>query len=92
MITFTVDGRPAGVAAFGAVFIDADWPGEGPALAPASGPGRLEGVRIGVYRSYYGAGQRPRTEAVFERRRGTERRGYGSFLHPPSVPTQGRSA
>ncbi len=27
---------------------------------------RLEGLRIGVYRSYYGAGQRPRTEAIFE--------------------------
>ena len=26
----------------------------------------LEGLRIGVYRSYYGAGQRPRTEAIFE--------------------------
>lgn len=27
---------------------------------------RLSGLRIGVYRSYFGAGQRPRTEAVFE--------------------------
>jgi amidase len=26
----------------------------------------LEGLRIGIFRSYYGAGQRPRTEAIFE--------------------------
>jgi WD40 repeat protein len=44
VIKFTVNGRPARVAAFGAVFIDADWPGEGPALLTVFG---WDGRQIG---------------------------------------------
>jgi hypothetical protein len=44
VITFTVDGRPARVAAFGAVFIDADWPGIGPAQLAVFG---WDGRQIG---------------------------------------------
>ena len=43
-ITFTVDGRPARVAAFGAVFIDADWPQDGPAQLTVFG---WDGRQIG---------------------------------------------
>lgn len=46
------------------------WPGGAPGLLEeaqsGAQAGRLDGVRIGVYRSYYGAGQFPRVEAVFE--------------------------
>jgi amidase len=40
-------------------------PAAGAGFVPA-GASTLEGLRIGVFRSYFGAGQRPRTEAVFE--------------------------
>lgn len=42
------------------------WPGGAPDLAPDPASRRLDGLRIGVYRSYYGAGQHPNVEAVFE--------------------------
>jgi amidase len=37
-----------------------------PIAIPAPGAGRLDGLRIGVYRGYYGAGTLPRVDAVFE--------------------------
>ncbi|MEE4173504.1 MAG: amidase [Xanthomonadales bacterium] len=40
-------------------------PASNRSFAPAQGAS-LEGRRIGIYRSYFGAGQRPRTEAVFD--------------------------
>lgn len=44
----------------------ARFPGPPPTFLPVPGEARLDGVRIGVYRSYYGAGQFPEVEAVFE--------------------------
>jgi len=41
------------------------WPGGAPLLRPDPEQLRLDGVRIGVYRSYYGAGDRPKVEAVY---------------------------
>ncbi len=43
-----------------------EWPGGAPGFVPTTPVTRLDGVRIGVYRSYYGAGQFPRVEAVYE--------------------------
>jgi amidase len=42
------------------------FPATADGLLPDPQPGRLEGVRIGVYRGYYGAGQTPRVEAAYE--------------------------
>jgi len=45
----------------------AAWPADAPSFLPDPSDTRLDGLRIGVFRSYYGAGQFPETEAVFER-------------------------
>lgn len=42
------------------------WPEETVDLLGSAPPKRLDGLRIGVYRSYFGAGQFPEVEAVFE--------------------------
>jgi amidase len=41
-------------------------PAVGPITVPAPGTGRLDGVRIGVFRGYEGAGTLPRVDALFE--------------------------
>lgn len=52
VITFTAQGRPARVAAFGAVFIDADWPSEGPTQLTVFG---WDGRQIGETQEVRGA-------------------------------------
>lgn len=42
------------------------WPADASPLQAGTPPERLDGLRIGVYRSYFGAGAFPEVEAVFE--------------------------
>jgi amidase len=43
------------------------FPGEAPAFLPEASRTRLDGLRIGVNRNYYGAGNYPAIEAVYQR-------------------------